>query len=382
MNDSDGSVERGVLSGRGAQAALLLSAGVLVAAGIKAARPLFAPFFLAGFLAVVTAPLMFRLVKRGVPTWAAVIIALLVDVLVLVALSLIIGGSVTVFSERLPYYQSRLSELLGEGSAWLATHGVEATTDSLRKMTDPGFVMGTVASLVRGVAGVVSQLVLVLIIVAFMLVEATHLHGKFLSILKIEEKVDRLRDVVSEVNAYLVVKTVTSLVTGLLIVGVCTATQVDLPLLWGVLAFLLNFIPTVGSIIAAVPAVLLAMLQHGPATALAVALGYLAVNFIIGNIVEPRVMGRALGLSPLVVFLSMVVWGWLLGPVGALLSSPLTVLVKTGLAYTDDLQWVAVMLGPSPDESQSANPEPASPEPASTELDSTEPGEGDVAAPS
>jgi len=122
---------------------------------------------------------------------------------------------------------------------------------------------------------------------------------------------------------------------------------VDVPLLWGLLAYLLNYIPTVGQIIAAVPAIALAWLQLGPGEALVVAAGFGAINLAIGAI-EPRVMGDALGLSALVVLVSMVAWGWLLGPVGALVSAPLTMVIKHALAHNDQLRWMAELLGPTP----------------------------------
>jgi predicted PurR-regulated permease PerM len=153
------------------------------------------------------------------------------------------------------------------------------------------------------------------------------------------------------------VKTGTSALTGLIVALLCWSCGVDLPVLWGLLAFLLNYIPNIGSVIAAVPPVLLALVQHGPGVAMGVAAGYLAVNFTVGNMLEPRLMGRALGLSPLVVFLSMLVWGWMLGPVGALFSAPLTMILKHWLAHTPDLTWIAVLLGPASD----VPPAPASP---------------------
>ena len=199
-----------------------------------------------------------------------------------------------------------------------------------------------------------SRLVLVLILVAFMLVEATSVEGKLGHVLHDREDLRDLRETGREVKAYLVVKTATSLATGLFAGVLCRVMAVDLWLLWALFAFLLNYIPTIGSIVAAVPAVLLGLVLHGPEAAALLAVGYLLINGIIGNIVEPRLMGRALGLSPLVVFLSMVLWGWLLGPVGALLSGPLTMLLKTWLLHTEDLRWIGVLLGPALDEARPA----------------------------
>ncbi|MDP7389373.1 MAG: AI-2E family transporter, partial [Pseudomonadales bacterium] len=121
---------------------------------------------------------------------------------------------------------------------------------------------------------------------------------------------------------------------------------VDFPLLWGLLAMLLNFIPTIGSIIAAVPPGMLAIVQAGPGTAVAVAFGFIMINMVMGNVLEPRFMGRGLGLSTLVVFLSLVLWGWLLGPIGMLLSVPLTMTAKIALEANPQTSWIAYLLGP------------------------------------
>ena len=146
------------------------------------------------------------------------------------------------------------------------------------------------------------------------------------------------------VKKYLVIKSWVSVVTGIIITFWLWALDVDYPILWGFLAFMLNFVPNIGSIIAAVPAVLLAYIQWGPATAALAASGYIAVNVIIGNIVEPRFLGKGLGLSTLVVFLSLVFWGWILGPVGMLLSIPLTMILKIALENNPDTYWIGVLL--------------------------------------
>jgi len=147
------------------------------------------------------------------------------------------------------------------------------------------------------------------------------------------------------VRTYLVVKTATSLATGLLAGALCFGAGLDFPMLWGLLAYLLNYIPTIGSIIAAIPAVALALLQLGVGWAAGIALSYLAINTLIGTALEPRFMGQALGLRPLVVLLSMLFWALLLGPVGALCSAPLTMLARDWLLHTRDLKWFGELLG-------------------------------------
>ena len=191
---------------------------------------------------------------------------------------------------------------------------------------------------------------LVFLIMAFMLSEATVFPDKFHYITgdsTAEE--DRLTKVVTEVQTYLGIKTVVSLATGLILGGWAYVMGLDFPILLGMVAFLLNYIPTVGSILAAIPAVLLSViLVDTVGHALLVTLGYVVVNTVFGNILEPNLMGRRLGLSTLVVILALLFWGWAWGPLGALLSVPLTVIVKIWLENTTDLRWVAILLDKAP----------------------------------
>jgi predicted PurR-regulated permease PerM len=156
----------------------------------------------------------------------------------------------------------------------------------------------------------------------------------------------RMTGFVDDVKQYVALKTVTSLATGVLIAVWLTLLGVDFALLWGVLAFALNYVPNIGSIIAAIPALMLAMVQFGIVKTLIAAGGYVVVNTVVGSGIEPRLMGRGLGLSTLVVFMSLLFWGWLLGPVGMLLSVPLTITAKIALDSREDTRWLAVLLGP------------------------------------
>ena len=157
----------------------------------------------------------------------------------------------------------------------------------------------------------------------------------------------QLRKITEEIRRYLAIKTWICLATGTAATLLVVAAGVDNPFLWGTLTFLLNYIPTIGSFIAAIPPILLAFVQFGLTRAIVVAAGYVVLNLVIGNFIEPRVMGKGLGLSTLVVFLSMLFWGWVLGPVGMILSVPLTMMLKIVLEARDDTRWLAVLLGSS-----------------------------------
>jgi predicted PurR-regulated permease PerM len=204
------------------------------------------------------------------------------------------------------------------------------------------FLGGTVAQ----AASLLSTAFLVLLVMVFFLAEATIFPQKLQYLLEGSARgEERMNKVVAEIQSYLGIKTVISLATGLLLGVWCWVMGLDFPVLLGLIAFVLNYVPTVGSILAGIPAVLLSLILVGTlGHALVVTAGYVVVNTVFGNIIEPNLMGRRLGLSPLVVMLSLLFWGWTWGPVGALLSVPLTMVLKIWLENTRDLRWVAVLL--------------------------------------
>jgi predicted PurR-regulated permease PerM len=209
--------------------------------------------------------------------------------------------------------------------------------------------MQLAGKILSGLGALLSNAFLILLTVVFILLEASGFPAKLAAAFGPEGKVFQdLELFIDKINRYMVVKTWMSLGTGVLLALWLAILGVDYPLLWGLLAFLFNYVPNIGSIIAAVPALLLALVQLGGASALLAAGGYVAVNLVLGNVLEPRLLGRGLGLSTLVVFLSLVFWGWVLGPVGMLLSVPLTMTVMIGLRSSPETAWLGTLLGGNP----------------------------------
>jgi predicted PurR-regulated permease PerM len=200
-----------------------------------------------------------------------------------------------------------------------------------------------------GLSGLLSNILFILLTVIFILLEASGFPQKLRAAVKDpEESLGRLSTFTESVNRYLAIKTLTSLMTGVLIWIWLWILGVNYALLWGLLAFLFNYVPNIGSFIAAIPAILMAFIQLDARAGLLASMGYIAVNVSVGSVIEPRFMGRGLGLSTLVVFLSLVFWGWVLGPVGMVLSVPLTMIVKIALESSEETRWIAVILGPAP----------------------------------
>ncbi len=331
-----------------AQILITLASLVLVLAGLQAAKAILVPFLLAAFIAIISTSPMFWLQRKGLPTWLALLMVVLVVLLLGLLMAGLIGTSVRDLSGSLPDYEAKLRELTAVAVAWLQKRGLNVSAPFLTALLDPGAAMKLVTTLLNALGNVVTNGFLVLMTVIFMLLEASSFPVKLRAILGADSSLAQLDSFVSNVKHYMLIKTLVSLATGVLVTVWVAILGVDLPLLWGLLAFALNYVPNIGSVIAGLPAVLLTLVQLGPLRALLVAIGYVVINLLIGSLLEPRFLGRGLGLSTLVVFLSLLFWGWLLGPVGMLLSVPLTMTAKIALDSRDETRWLATLLGVEP----------------------------------
>ncbi len=325
----------------------VVAACVVVIAGMKVAQSLIVPFLLAGFIAIISATPMFWLQRKGLSKWLALTLVVLAVFVFGISVSVLVGSSLDDFIGKLPFYEDRLRLMFAELLGQLSRFGVSVSSGSVLTYFDPGQAMGFAGKVFKGVGSTLANVFLILLTVLFILGEAAGMRHKLSKIVDDpEHTLAQLNLFFIKVNNYVAIKTTTSLLTGLVVTLWLSILGVDHAVLWGVLAFLFNFIPNIGSIIAAIPAVLLALVQLGPDIALWTAFGYLVVNNVVGNYVEPKFMGQSLGLSSLVVFLSLVFWGWVLGPVGMLLSVPLTMTLKIAMENSPRTRWFSVLLGP------------------------------------
>jgi predicted PurR-regulated permease PerM len=211
---------------------------------------------------------------------------------------------------------------------------------------DPGMALSWAASVVGSIGKVLSNVFLILLTVVFILLEVGTFNAKMKNaFVRTEETKARADQIVKSIQHYIVIKTWISLATGILVTLWLIPLKVPHPALWGLLAFFFNYIPNVGSVLAAIPAVLIASLESTFLVGGAVAVGFAVINGAIGNFIEPRIMGKGLGLSPLIVFFSLIFWGWVLGPIGMLLSVPLTMTARIALDGFEDTRWIATLMG-------------------------------------
>ncbi len=343
-------MNRAITIPQGSRILLTLAAFIVVVAGVREARELLVPFLLSAFIAIIAAPPLFYLKRKNIPTAIALTLVIALVVIAALMMGVLVGNSIDDFSAQLPIYQERLNTQTTALLAWMGEMGIEIPKETVSKLMDPAKAMQMAAVGLSSLGGLLTNTFLILLTVIFILLEAAGFPAKLGAILHDPDSgLSRLQSLLDNINSYMAIKTATSALTGVLVGLWLWAVDVDYPVLWGMLAFLLNFVPNIGSIIASVPALLLALIQLGTAGALWSLLGYVLINVIVGNLIEPRFMGRGLGLSTLVVFVSLVFWGWILGPVGMFLSVPLTMMIKISLDSSDETRWIAILLGPEVD---------------------------------
>lgn len=323
-----------------------LAALIVLFAGLKAAESVLVPFVFSAFLAVLTAPIVAWLRRHRIPPLVSIPVILLLVVALLLAAVGFIGTSVNAFIDAMPRYRARWEELTQSSLELLGRYDVEISPTVLRDSFDPGAAISMLGSTLAQLASVLSDTLLVVLTLAFMLFEAIALPNKIrVALGDPEADLSTFGVAAREVQRYIAIKTYVSAGTGLLVWLMLAVLGVDFAPLWGLVAFLLNFVPNIGSIVAGVPPVLLALVQLGLGHALVALSGFVIINMVIGNMIEPRVMGLRLGLSSLVVFVSLLFWGWLWGAMGMLLSVPLTMVVKIGLEQSEGWRWLAVLMG-------------------------------------
>ena len=336
----------------GARFLLVAACAVVVAWGLQFAAPILLPFALALFLSVLTLPIVAFLRQRKVPNALATVVGMAFVAGIFAILIILVTNSFDELRTVLPGYRRSMSQLQ---ESWIQSLQTQFPQIAWREyisfdVFDTGVIFDFLTGTIGRAASLLSQTFLVFLIMFFVLAETTVLPAKLEAITgDATAGTKGMQKVIREVQTYLGIKTAISLLTGVLIGVWAAIMQLDFPILLGVVAFVLNYIPTVGSILAAIPAVVLSLILFGSlGHAVIAASGYLAVNTVFGNIIEPNLMGRRLGLSTLVVILSLLFWGWTWGPVGALLSVPLTMVVKIWLENNRDLRWIAVLIDKQP----------------------------------
>ncbi len=325
---------------------LSLAAIVIIISGIYLAQSVVVLLLVSIFLALLGTPPLLWLKEKGIYSSFAVLIVMTVMIIVLILIGLQFGSSISSFSDKLPALQTHIREQVLELSAFLRSKGFSGTQKILLEYINPEAIMNLTAGFLSGVSSALSDLVLILLTVTFILLEVSSFPKKMRTILGDSELVfPRFTAYIIDMKRYMVIKTIINLIAGVLITIWMHILGVQFPFLWGFLTFLLHYIPNIGAAISAIPPALLALVQLGSGSAILVIAGNIVVSFILGNLIETWLLGKKLGLSTLVVFLSLIFWGNLLGLIGAILCIPLTLTMKFVFESNENTKWVAVLLG-------------------------------------
>lgn len=326
---------------------LILASFVIIVAGMKAAESIVVPFLLSLFISIIALPPLIWLQGRKIPRGIALLIIILVFLAFIFLIGLLIGTSINDFSSRLPLYEQKLGNQTQALIAWLIEKGFVEPEFQISTAFNPAVILTIVGDAFNELSNLFANGFLILLTVIFILLEEASLPQKIKKMFSNpDSSLSRIKSVIQNINKYIALKTILNICNALLVTVFLFFMGVDYYLLWGLLAFILNYIPTIGSFFALLPPALLALVQFGFVEAIVVVIGFIIINTLVGNIIEPRFMGKGLGLSTLVVFLSLIFWGWVLGPIGMLLSVPLTITIKIVLDSSEETRWLSVLLGP------------------------------------
>jgi AI-2 transport protein TqsA len=325
---------------------------IIIIAGVIYAKSIITPFLLALFISIICEQPISWLEKKRIPRGLALLIVIFGMIFIFSGLGFLIAGTISSFSGNLSQYTSSLTSISNSFIQFLNEKGFKIPQDQLFNLVQPAKIFEYTASALNTLVGMVGNTFLIFLIVLFTLMEFGSFSIKAKAILFGSDKsVSYFSTIIQNIRHYLGIKTLICLLTGIFVFFALLIIGVDYPLLWALIAALMNYIPNIGSIIAAVPAVLFALVQLGPGGAVWTLVSFMLVNNVLGNFVEPRIMGKGLGLSTLVVFLSLLFWGFMLGPVGMFLSVPFTMTIKIILEQNEKTKWIAIILG-TPDEAR------------------------------
>jgi AI-2 transport protein TqsA len=335
-----------------------LAAAVVVIGGMKTASGILGPAFLALVLTITAHPLRSWL-DRYVPSWVASLVCVVAAYLVILGLGLALVLATARFATLLPTYQDELTARVDDLVAWLGHLGVdEKQLSTIASSFDLGQLGHFVESLLSSALGVATNLAFILTLVLFMTMDGGSFPRQLAEVARVRpDLIEAMSSFAHGTRSYFAVSTVFGLIVAVIDTIALAVMGVPSPILWGLLAFITNYIPNIGFVIGLVPPAILALLEGGPGLMLAVIVVYSVINVIIQTVIQPKFVGDAVGLSTTLTFMSLVFWSWVIGPLGALLAIPLSLLVKAFLVDVDPAsRWVRPLISNKDDSPAAVSP--------------------------
>lgn len=324
---------------------LAVASGVAILAGMRAAAPIIGPVIVALIITIAWSPGSTWLRGKGWHPSAAALTGILVGVVGMALFVALVWSSLIQLQDNLPAYQPRVEALQRTITARLSDLPIDSSRLFSGDMLRPSSLVGYAVSFVRRLTSAVGNLFFLVLVMAFMMLEAVRYPQKLRDALAASSTgVEQFNRFTQSIRDYVVINSVFGMIAATLNTVVLLILGVDYAILWGVLSFLLSFVPNIGFAIALVPPALLGLIEFGFARAGMVVAGYTLINFLVDNVFKPRFVGESLDLSALVVVLSLLFWGWLLGPIGALIAIPLSIATKFLFEGFEESRWIAHLM--------------------------------------
>lgn len=346
---------------------VIFMAGIMVLLlAMHQVSDILAPILLAFVLAICTTPFIDWFMKKGAPGWLALLLTLAIDIVLVVALVWLVGSSVQQFSETLPEYQPRFEEIEQNLGGAIDRFGIDTETLKSDESLAPSGLIGMVVDFVAGIVSGLSNWGLIILTGVFFLIEAMSMPRKLASLTRTDDPdLMHILALNHSLRKYMIVNAGVGAMAAVLNTALLMVMGVEFAVLWGILSFFFSFVPNVGFLISFIPPALMALIQFGPREALIVVVAYIVINFLVDNVIKPKFIQEEVNISATVTFLSLIVWGWVLGPIGAILAVPMTIILQAALAGREETRWVAYLMG-SGSEPYEADPD------ASADADSGE----------
>jgi len=321
-----------------------IATSIVIIAGFKAASEIVVILFLSIFIASIFSALLNLLYKNKIPKIAAYLLVTLIFIALIMLITYMVNSSLNSFNNNLPMYEQKIRSLIVNNVKYI-DYGFEIDEKQILNNLDFNYFFKFSTKLLGGIGTFFSKLLLIFIGVAFILSESKSFEKKLKIIFKKDsKKLNNFKLFSFNLQKYFIVKSFTSFLTGFFVYILLIFFKVDYPILWAVLAFLFNFIPVIGSIVASIPAILLTLISIDINSTFWLILFYMVINISISNIIEPKLMGEELGLSPMVIFFSLILWGWILGIAGMFLAVPITMTLKIAFESTQNTKWIGILL--------------------------------------
>jgi len=325
---------------------LKLAALVIIFAGVIYAKAIIAPILLALFISIICIQPISWLEKKRIPKWIAIIVVILGLILIFFGFTSLIGGTLSFFLSNVTKYESTITTISHSIIQFLNEQGLKIQEDQISKFIEPERIQKFTSIAVKELFTMLANAFLIFLIILFILMEFGSFFIKAKAITNGSYKsILYFSTILINIRHFLAIKTLICLATGICIYFALLIIGVDYPLMWALLAGLMNYIPNVGSIIATIPAFFFALVQLGLGGALWTLGSFLVIHNVLGNFIEPKLMGKGLDLSALVVILSLFFWGFILGPVGMFLATPFTLTIKIIMEQNEKTRWLAILLG-------------------------------------